>query len=117
MGFNLVKKQRKIGTYILMAIIMCICSKLILQRIMGFSKRLTNIIYQCSKSKRFGTAEVYVDGELCSEVKGSSSTGWNNPVAQLVFKSGELKTRRIEIKMDEGNEDTYFGILGFGYTD
>lgn len=75
------------------------------------------IIYQCSKSKRFGTAEVYVDGELCSEVKSSSSTGWNNPVAQLVFKSDELKTRRIEIKMAEGNEDTYFGILGFGYTD
>ena len=75
------------------------------------------IIYQCNKSKRFGTAEIYVDGELCSEVKSSASTGWNNPVAQLVFKSDELKTRRIEIKMADGNEDTYFGILGFGYTD
>ena len=75
------------------------------------------IIYQCQDNKKYGTAEVFVDGEMKSEVKSNASNGWNNPVAQHVFTGDGVKKRTVEIKMAEGNEDTYFGILGFGYTD
>ena len=75
------------------------------------------IVYQCDNKPRFGTAEVYIDGEWASEVKSSASDGWNNPVPQLVKKFGETGHHTVEIKMKEGNEDTYFGILAFGITD
>ena len=75
------------------------------------------IIYHCQNSKKYGTAEVFVDGEMKSEVKSNASNGWSNPVEQLVMKGDGVKKHTVEIKMAEGNEDTYFGILGFGYTD
>lgn len=75
------------------------------------------VVYQCNKSKKFGTAEVYVDGEAVSTVNSSSEDGWNNPVAQLIYSSDEVKTHTVTFKMAEGQEDTYFGILGFGYSD
>lgn len=75
------------------------------------------ILYHCQNNKKYGTAEVFVDGEMKSEVKSNASDGWSNPVAQLVFKGDGVKKHKVEIKMAEGNEDTYFGILGFGYTD
>lgn len=74
------------------------------------------ILYHCQNNKKYGTAEVFVDGEMKSEVKSNASDGWSNPVAQLVFKGDGVKKHKVEIKMAEGNEDTYFGILGFGYT-
>ena len=75
------------------------------------------IVYHCNNSEKYGTAYVYSDGEKVSEVKSYAKDGWSNPVPQLVFRSDELKTHRIEIKMKEGSLDTYFGILAFGYTD
>ena len=75
------------------------------------------IVFHCNKVERYGTAEVFCDGEKVSEVKSYRSDGWNNPVPQLLFSDLELKTHRIEIKMKEGQEDTYFGILAFGYCD
>ena len=74
------------------------------------------ILYHCQNSNKYGTAEVYVDGERTTTVKSSSPDGWSNPVAQLIFEGDGVEKHRVEIKMAEGNEDTYFGILGFGYT-
>ena len=74
------------------------------------------ILYHCQNSNKYGTAEVYVDGERTTTVKSSSPDGWSNPVAQLIFEGDGVEKHRVEIKMAKGNEDTYFGILGFGYT-
>lgn len=75
------------------------------------------LIYQCSKNKKFGTADVYVDGEYAASVNSSAEDGWNNPVAQLVYSGDGVTPHTVTVKMAEGQEDTYFGILGFGYSD
>lgn len=75
------------------------------------------LIYQCSKNKKFGTADVYVDGEYAASVNSSAEDGWNNPVAQLVYRGDGVTPHTVTVKMAEGQEDTYFGILGFGYSD
>ncbi|MCM1335279.1 MAG: SGNH/GDSL hydrolase family protein [Bacteroides sp.] len=75
------------------------------------------LIYQCNNSPKFGTAEILVDSEFATSVSSSSSDGWNNPVAVLVYSGDEVETHTVTVKMTEGSEDTYFGILGFGYSD
>ncbi len=76
------------------------------------------IVYHCNKSKRFATADVYIDGELETSVNSSSEDGWSNPVPQLVHKGdGKAETHTVELKMHEGFEKDYFGILAFGVTD
>lgn len=75
------------------------------------------LVYQCNDSKKFGTAEIFVDGEYAATVNSASSDGWNNPVAQLVYNGDGVNPHTVTVKMAEGQENTYFGILGFGYTD
>lgn len=75
------------------------------------------VVFHCSKSTKFATAEVYVDGEYATDVISSKESGWGNPEAQLLFNGDEVKTHTVEFKMAEGDEGKYFGILGFGYTD
>lgn len=75
------------------------------------------LVYQCNNSKKFATAEIFVDGEYAATVNSSASDGWNNPVAQLVYSGEGVNPHTVTIKMAEGCEDMYFGILGFGYTD
>lgn len=75
------------------------------------------LVYQCNKNKKFGTAEVFVDGEYAATVNSASDDGWNNPVAQLVYSGDGVMPHTVSVKMAEGQEDTYFGILAFGYTD
>ena len=75
------------------------------------------IVYHCNKNKRFGIADVYVDGEKTASVNSWSADGWSNPVPQLIMRgNGEMK-HTVEIRMQDGQEDNYFGILAFGYTD
>ncbi|MDE7234068.1 MAG: SGNH/GDSL hydrolase family protein [Ruminiclostridium sp.] len=75
------------------------------------------LVYQCNNSKKFATAEIFVDGEYAATVNSASSDGWNNPVAQLVYSGDGVNPHTVTVKMAEGHEDMYFGILGFGYTD
>lgn len=75
------------------------------------------LVYHCNKAKKFGTAEVFVDGEYATEIISNSNDGWNNPVPHPVKRFDEVGTHKVEIKMKDGNEDTYFGILCFGVTD
>lgn len=75
------------------------------------------IVYHCNNSKRYGTAEVYVDGELKTEVNSYSKDGWSNPVPQLIMRGDGFERHTVELKMKDGEEDNYFGILAFGYTD
>lgn len=75
------------------------------------------VIFHCSKNKRFAKADVYVDGEYQTGVESSKESGWGNPEAQLIFSNDKVEKHTVEFKMAEGDENDYFGILGFGYTD
>lgn len=75
------------------------------------------IVYKDTKSSSFGTAEVYVDGELAATLEGNSSDGWNNPVAECVFRQEEAVSHTVEIRMAEGDEDKEFAILCFGFVE
>lgn len=45
-----------------------------------------------------------------------TSGGWGNPTVKLLKISGKKQVYKVEIFMDEGNEDKLFEVLGFGYT-
>ena len=74
------------------------------------------LVYHCNNSSRFGTAQIYVDGELKGEASGNRKDGWSNPVTKLVMRSDCVKKHTVEIKMKGDAEKQYFGILAFGYT-
>lgn len=75
------------------------------------------LVYKDTTSSAYGTAEVYVDGELAATLEGNSSDGWNNPVAECVFRQDEAASHTVEIRMAEGDEDKEFDILCFGFVD
>ncbi|MBO6229713.1 MAG: SGNH/GDSL hydrolase family protein [Ruminiclostridium sp.] len=75
------------------------------------------IVYHANNNKHFGTAEVYVDGELKTEVVSNRKDGWSNPVPQLVMRGDGTKPHRVEVKMKGDGEKEYFGVLAFGFTD
>ena len=75
------------------------------------------LVYHCNNSSRFGTAQIYVDGDLKGEASGNRKDGWSNPVTKLVMRGSDVKKHTVEIKMKGDAEKEYFGILAFGYTD
>lgn len=66
-------------------------------------------------SGAFGTAEVYVDGELAMSLNGAG--GWNNSNVVLLIDEKEAAEHVVEIRMAEGQEDKAFTIYAFGYTE
>ncbi len=72
-------------------------------------------VYKEANNKNFGTAEVYVDGEKMLTITSSTADGWNNPVPVRIFRDSECKTRRVEIRMQEGDENKLFSLLAIGY--
>lgn len=69
--------------------------------------------YKQSGDKKFGSVDVYVDGEFVTKVDGYSDGGWNNPVPVQLIKGREEAEHVVEIKMSEGSEDKNFSILAF----
>jgi len=65
-------------------------------------------------SAKFGTAEVYVDGNLVKSLNGSG--GWNGCNVVLLIDEKEAAEHVVEIRMAEGQEDKAFTIYAFGYT-
>ncbi len=67
--------------------------------------------------EKFGTAEVYVDGNKIAEYDGSTSEGgaWNNSVQKMIINEAECADHKIEVKMAPGFEDKGFTILAIGY--
>ena len=72
-------------------------------------------MYKEANNENFGTAEVYVDGEKVYTITSNKKEGWNNPVPVRVFRGEDCTSRRIEIKMQEGDEDKIFYLLAIGY--
>ncbi len=75
------------------------------------------VVYKDTTNTSYGSAEVYVDGELVATLEGNSSDGWNNPVAENVYRDDDAGTHTVEIRMAEGDEDKQFAILCFGFVE
>jgi len=75
------------------------------------------LVFHCNNSKKYGTADVYVDGELVTVVPTYSNEGWSNPVPRFIKQFDNVGTHTVTVKMQDGQEDTYFGLLCFGVTD
>lgn len=74
------------------------------------------LIYKRTASAAWGTAHVYVDGELTEWADGQVTGGWDNPWTTLLLDDQTSREHTIEIRMAEGDERKNFTILGFGYT-
>lgn len=72
-------------------------------------------VYKEANNVNFGTAEVYVDGEKMLTITSNKPEGWNNPVPVRIFRDSECKTRKVEIRMQAGDEDKLFTLLAIGY--
>ncbi len=83
----------------------------------AFSMKLTCksllMAYKQSGDKKFGSVDVYVDGEFVMKVDGYSDGGWNQPVPVQVIKGNEEAEHVVEIRMSEGSEEKNFSILAF----
>lgn len=73
------------------------------------------LVYKEANNATFGTAEVYVDGEKMLTITSNTASGWYNPVPVRIFRDSECKTRKVEIRMQEGQEDKIFHLLAIGY--
>ena len=71
------------------------------------------MVFKVNNAKTFGTAEIYVDGELTGTAVSNKSDGWNNPVAEYIIDDDECAEHTVEIVIPEGQK-CYFGIFGFG---
>ncbi len=73
------------------------------------------LVYKEANNADFGTAEVYVDGEKMMTITSNKAEGWYNPVPVRILRDSECKTRKVEIRMQEGDEDKLFNLLAIGY--
>lgn len=71
------------------------------------------LAYLDSASIKFGTAEVYVDGEKTLTVD-PHVVGWTHANAYIALRSEEKAVHNVEVKMAAGDEEKMFTILGFG---
>ncbi len=72
-------------------------------------------VYKQANNVNFGTAEVYVDGEKMMTISSNHPDGWNNPVPVRIFRDSECKTRKVEVRMQAGDEEKLFSLLAVGY--
>ncbi len=63
-----------------------------------------------------GCAEVYVDGERVLTADPRIN-GWTHCNPQICFRGREKKTYHVEVRMQAGDEQKAFTILGFGCLD
>ncbi len=74
------------------------------------------MVFKANNSPKYGTAEIYVDGELVNTVSSNLSDGWNNPVTAYLIDGTESAAHTVEVRMPEG-EAVYFGVMGFAYNE
>ncbi len=74
------------------------------------------MIYKDSGSLNAGCAEVFVDGEKVL-FANPRLNGWTHCNPAICFRGREKKTYHVEVKMQAGDEEKDFTILGFGYVE
>lgn len=74
------------------------------------------LVYKDSGSAQAGTALVYVDGvqALCVNPR---LVGWTHCNPLICFREKERIGHHVEIRMQPGDEEKEFTILGFGYVE
>ncbi|MCM3689688.1 SGNH/GDSL hydrolase family protein [Neobacillus niacini] len=73
------------------------------------------LVFKDSGSSEFGTAEIYVDGEL-KITADPHEVNWTHCNAVILYQEDVCREHQVEIKMASNHEDKCFTILGFGYT-
>ncbi len=73
------------------------------------------IAYRTLTDERFGTAEVYIDGQRAA-VLYSNTGSWGQSVVDLVFDEETAAEHTVEIRMAPGDEQKQFTITCMGYT-
>lgn len=63
----------------------------------------------------FGSADVYVDGELYKTYNGKNN-GWNNCEVVMIIDEAGTGKHTVEVKMKEGDEAKKFTICAIGYS-
>lgn len=74
------------------------------------------LIYKDSASVNVGCAEVFVDGEKVL-FANPRINGWTHCNPAICFRGKERKTYHVEVRMQPGDEEKDFTILGFGYVE
>lgn len=74
------------------------------------------LIFKDSGSSSFGRAKVWVDGK---EVLTADPhvNGWTHCNPVICIRKSECRRHQVEIRMDEGEQEKAFTILGFGYVE
>ncbi len=74
------------------------------------------LIFKDSASNNAGCAEVFVDGEKVY-FANPRINGWTHCNPAICFRGREKRTYHVEVKMQPGDEEKDFTILGFGYVE
>ena len=73
------------------------------------------LVYKEANHATYGTAEIYVNREKVYTISSNKKDGWYNPVPVRVYRGTECKNVKVEVKMQEGDEDKVFYLLAIGY--
>lgn len=74
------------------------------------------MVFKANNSDKYGTADIYVDGEKVKSVVSNMSDGWNNPVTAYLIDNDSSAEHTVEIRMEGGVTQTFF-VMAFGYCD
>ena len=74
------------------------------------------MVFKANNSDKYGTADIYVDGEKVKSVVSNMSDGWNNPVTAYLIDNDSSAEHTVEIRMEGGVTHAFF-VMAFGYCD
>lgn len=74
------------------------------------------MVFKANNSDKYGTADIYVDGEKVKSVVSNMSDGWNNPVTAYLIDNVSSAEHTVEIRMEGGVTQAFF-VMAFGYCD
>lgn len=74
------------------------------------------MVFKANNSDKYGTADIYVDGEKVKSVVSNMSDGWNNPVTAYHIDNDSSAEHTVEIRMEGGVTQAFF-VMAFGYCD
>ena len=74
------------------------------------------MVIKANNSDKYGTADIYVDGEKVKSVVSNMSDGWNNPVTAYLIDNDSSAEHTVEIRMEGGVTQAFF-VMAFGYCD
>lgn len=74
------------------------------------------MVFKANNSEKYGTADIYVDGEKVKSVASNMSDGWNNPVTAYLIDNDASAEHSVEIRMEGGDAQAFF-VMAFGYCD